>query len=47
MMEWALPTRTRERYNALLKEFSWRNEVLSFLRGARGGDFSANIRNRI
>jgi 4-alpha-glucanotransferase len=33
MMEWALPTRTRERYNALLKEFSSRDEVLSFLRG--------------
>jgi alpha-amylase/alpha-mannosidase (GH57 family) len=33
MMEWALPTRTRERYNALLKEFSSRPEVLSFLRG--------------
>jgi 4-alpha-glucanotransferase len=33
MMEWALPTRTRERYNALLKEFSSRTEVLSFLRG--------------
>lgn len=33
MMEWALPTRTRERYNALLKEFSSRSEVLSFLRG--------------
>jgi 4-alpha-glucanotransferase len=33
MMEWALPTRTRQRYNALLKEFSARPEVLSFLRG--------------
>jgi hypothetical protein len=33
MMEWALPTRTRERYNALLKEFNSRSEVLSFLRG--------------
>jgi alpha-amylase/alpha-mannosidase (GH57 family) len=33
MMEWALPTRTRERYNALLKEFDSRPEVLSFLRG--------------
>ena len=33
MMEWALPTRTRERYNALLKEFTSRPEVLSFLRG--------------
>ena len=33
MMEWALPTRTREHYNALLKEFSSRAEVLSFLRG--------------
>jgi hypothetical protein len=33
MMEWALPTRTRQRYNALLKEFDSRPEVLSFLRG--------------
>ncbi len=33
MMEWALPTATRQRYNALLKEFADRNEVLSFLRG--------------
>jgi alpha-amylase/alpha-mannosidase (GH57 family) len=33
MMEWALPTPTRERYNALLKEFQSRPEVLSFLRG--------------
>jgi alpha-amylase len=34
MMEWALPTRTRERYNALLKEFASRDDVLSFLRGS-------------
>ena len=33
MMEWALPTPTRERYNALLKEFQSRPEVLAFLRG--------------
>ncbi len=33
MMEWALPTSTRQRYNTLLKEFSARNDVLSFLRG--------------
>jgi 4-alpha-glucanotransferase len=33
MMEWALPTRTRQRYNSLLKEFDPRPEVLSFLRG--------------
>jgi 4-alpha-glucanotransferase len=33
MMEWALPTRTRGRYNALLQEFALRPEVLSFLRG--------------
>jgi hypothetical protein len=33
MMEWALPTRTRQRYNSLLKEFDSRPEVLSFLRG--------------
>jgi hypothetical protein len=34
MMEWALPTRTRQRYNSLLKEFEARPEVLSFLRGS-------------
>ena len=34
MMEWALPTPTRQRYNALLKEFDARPEVLSFLRGS-------------
>ena len=34
MMEWALPTATRQRYNALLKEFQERPEVLSFLRGS-------------
>jgi 4-alpha-glucanotransferase len=33
MMEWALPTRTREKYNALLKEFEGRPDVLSFMRG--------------
>jgi 4-alpha-glucanotransferase len=33
MMEWALPTRVRQRYNAVLKEFAARPEVLSFLRG--------------
>jgi alpha-amylase/alpha-mannosidase (GH57 family) len=33
MMEWALPTATRQRYNALLKEFDSRPELLSFLRG--------------
>jgi 4-alpha-glucanotransferase len=33
MMEWALPTQTRKRYNALLKEFGSRPDVLSFLRG--------------
>jgi 4-alpha-glucanotransferase len=33
MMEWALPTRVRQRYNAVLKEFSSRPEVLAFLRG--------------
>ena len=33
MMEWALPTRVRQRYNQVLKEFGSRNEVLSFLRG--------------
>jgi alpha-amylase len=34
MMEWALPTPTRQRYNALLKEFESRPEVLAFLRGS-------------
>jgi alpha-amylase/alpha-mannosidase (GH57 family) len=34
MMEWALPTRTRQRYNSMLKEFESRPEVLSFLRGS-------------
>ena len=30
MMEWALPTRVRQRYNQVLKEFASRNEVLAF-----------------
>ena len=34
MMEWALPTPTRQRYNALLKEFDSRPDVLAFLRGS-------------
>jgi 4-alpha-glucanotransferase len=34
MMEWALPTPTRKRYNALLKEFASRSDVLAFLRGS-------------
>ena len=33
MMEWALPTGVRLRYNALLKEFASRSDVLAFLRG--------------
>jgi hypothetical protein len=33
MMEWVLPTRVRQRYHAVTKEFSARPEVLSFLRG--------------
>jgi alpha-amylase len=33
MMEWVLPTRVRQRYHAVLKEFSSRPEVLAFLRG--------------
>jgi 4-alpha-glucanotransferase len=33
MMEWVLPTRVRQRFNAVQKEFSSRPEVLSFLRG--------------
>jgi len=33
MMEWVLPTRVRQRYNAVQKEFHSRPEVLAFLRG--------------
>ena len=33
MMEWVLPTRVRQRYHAVQKEFGARPEVLSFLRG--------------
>jgi 4-alpha-glucanotransferase len=33
MMEWVLPTRVRQRYQAVQKEFNSRPEVLSFLRG--------------
>src|SRR5260370_38282612 len=33
MMEWVLPTRVRQRYHAVLNEFSARPEVLAFLRG--------------
>jgi 4-alpha-glucanotransferase len=33
MMEWVLPTRVRQRYHAVQKEFASRPEVLSFLRG--------------
>jgi hypothetical protein len=33
MMEWVLPTRVRQRYHELLKEFANRPEVLAFLRG--------------
>jgi alpha-amylase len=33
MMEWVLPTDVRLRYQALLKEFSQRSEVIAFLRG--------------
>jgi 4-alpha-glucanotransferase len=33
MMEWALPTRVRQRYHEVLKEFTPRPEVISFLRG--------------
>src|SRR5213594_394860 len=40
MMEWALPTRVRQRYHEVLKEFSARPEVLSFIRGgSRRGFF--------
>lgn len=33
MMEWVLPTRVRQRYHAVQKEFGARPEILSFLRG--------------
>ncbi len=33
MMEWVLPTKTRQRFFALEKEFAARPEVLAFLRG--------------
>ena len=33
MMEWALPTRVRQRYHEVVKEFGARPEILSFLRG--------------
>lgn len=33
MMEWVLPTNTRQRYYALCKEFSGRPDLLAFLRG--------------
>ena len=33
MMEWVLPTRVRQRYHAVQKEFSSRPEIVSFLRG--------------
>ncbi len=33
MMEWVLPTRVRQRYHEVLKEFSSRPEVLAFFRG--------------
>jgi len=33
MMEWVFPTRVRQRYHAVLQEFTSRPEVLAFLRG--------------
>jgi 4-alpha-glucanotransferase len=33
MMEWVLPTRVRQRYHAVQKEFAARPEIASFLRG--------------
>jgi hypothetical protein len=33
MMEWVLPTRVRQRYHAVQKEFAARPEITSFLRG--------------
>jgi 4-alpha-glucanotransferase len=33
MMEWVLPTRVRQRFHSVQKEFALRPEVLSFLRG--------------
>jgi 4-alpha-glucanotransferase len=34
MMEWALPTRTRQRFHRLQQEFSGRPDVATFLRGS-------------
>src|SRR6202790_218445 len=33
MMEWVLPTRVRQRYHAVQKEFAARPEIVAFLRG--------------
>src|SRR6184192_3318502 len=33
MMEWVFPTRVRQRYHAVLQEFTARPEILSFLHG--------------
>jgi hypothetical protein len=33
MMEWVLPTRVRQRFNSVQKEFTLRPEILAFLRG--------------
>src|SRR5207244_11074200 len=40
MMEWVLPTRVRQRYHAVLHEFSARPEVLAFFRGGSWRGFS-------
>jgi len=39
MMEWVFPTRVRQRYHAVLQEFSSRPEVLAFLRGGSWRSF--------
>jgi hypothetical protein len=51
MMEWVLPTRVRQRYEAVVKEFHSRPEVLAFLRGGPWRGFfrkypEANLLNK-
>src|SRR5207245_2397892 len=42
MMEWVLPTRVRQRYNAVQQEFTERSEVQFFLRGGPWRGFFRN-----
>ena len=44
MGEWALPTPARVRYHQLLREFSSRDDVLSFLRGGIWREFLSKYR---